>query len=245
MSDHRPSHSPRPKRKGQIPHASQAGRKKRAIHDQDIRRSTTRRASQSDNRVESTRMRAERVRHAKRQRQTRARLVGVLLLVIVFIIALVFAAKFVMGQLADRDTATAQDPASEYTPVPCAPASVKTEISASGSTAGEDMTFTVTLTNTSDTNPCYIDVGWGNMNITVTSGSATVASLAACESGSESTLLLLDRDMTTKRTLTWSGGVGDGCVDPADNAAQAGTYVAELRFTDSSAPVAQTSFILN
>ena len=165
-------------------------------------------------------------------------------MVVLAIVGVGFAGKYIMGQLRERDAAVVPNPAASYTPVRCAPTNVDTSMELAGTRAGSAVTFTVTLKNLSESNPCYIDVGWGNMDVNITSGDAQVASVAACEPGKQSTLLLLDRGMETTRTLTWNGGVGEGCVSPSVNASQPGTYLAELRFGDSSAKFVQQTFVL-
>ena len=190
------------------------------------------------------RRRTTRERVAAEQRARRVRLVVVLAVLVVALICVVFAGKFIMGQLHDRGKAVQPNPAASYTPVACAQSSLQASVEGSGATAGQPVTFTVTLPNTSANNPCFVDVGWGNMNVNITSGSAQVSSVSACQQGAESKLLLLDRDMEVTRTLTWNGGVGDGCVDPNSYASQPGTYIAELSFKDAAAPPAQVSFVL-
>lgn len=172
-------------------------------------------------------------------------MVAILGMLVLLVALLAVAGKYVLGRIDDRNSAVAPDPTASYAPVKCTASQVTTALEVKGSTAGQEVTFTVTLTNTSETNPCYLDVGWANMNVTITSGSAYTAATSDCESGSESTILLLDRGMETTRTVSWSGGVGSGCVAPEDNASQPGTYVAEVAFSDSTAPIAQKSFVLN
>jgi len=56
---------------------------------------------------------------------------------------------------------------------------VETTIKPRNAAAGQPVVFDVTLHNKSTTNPCYINAGWSNLQVNVTSGSAQVASLAA------------------------------------------------------------------
>lgn len=206
---------------------------------------STTRAAAAGNRVQGSRLkRAEerRVRAVKARRR-KIGLISAGLLVAVICVALV--GKFVIGQLQDRSTATVVSPTSQYTPVACTSSDLDVAIAVTDSVvAGGAANFTVTLHNTSTQNPCYIDVGWGNMTVGVTSGSAALASTADCQSGSESSLRLLDRDMETTVSVQWNGGIGTGCVDAATNPSQAGTYQAALTFDDSDA-TATTTFHVN
>ena len=102
----------------------------------------------------------------------------------------------------------------------------------------------MTLHNKSTTNPCYINAGWSNLQVNVTSGSAQVASLAACKAGPENRQLLLDRNYTASVRLTWHGKASaSGCGNSGETA-KAGTYVAELTFQDKTAAAAKESFTL-
>ncbi|MCF2706011.1 hypothetical protein I6E29_01835 [Arcanobacterium haemolyticum] len=167
-----------------------------------------------------------------------------LLVVVVMLIAVIAVGNFVTGQLQARSDSARVDPTALYTPVACEASQVRTEMETSNSDAGAPVTFTVTLTNTSQEHPCWIDTGWAHVNVDVSSGSAHLASTKDCQAGSESKTLLLDRGMTTSFSVVWNGGIGSGCVSPSVAPAQPGTYSAELTFGESAAQGAKIGFVL-
>ena len=143
-----------------------------------------------------------------------------------------------------HDEAAKEVPSDLYSPVACNPNMVETTIKPRNAAAGQPVVFDVTLHNKSTTNPCYINAGWSNLQVNVTSGSAQVASLAACKAGPENRQLLLDRNYTASVRLTWHGKASaSGCGNSGETA-KAGTYVAELTFQDKTAAAAKESFTL-
>lgn len=160
------------------------------------------------------------------------------------VVALAVGIRFVISRLNAHDEAAKEVPSDLYSPVACNPNMVETTIKPRSAAAGQPVVFDVTLHNKSTTNPCYINAGWSNLQVNVTSGSAQVASLAACKAGPENRQLLLDRNYTASVRLTWHGKASaSGCGNSGETA-KAGTYVAELTFQDKTAAAAKESFTL-
>ncbi|AWE42950.1 hypothetical protein DDD63_09595 [Actinobaculum sp. 313] len=202
------------------------------------------RSRESTRTREVARMRANERRAAQQQRQIRNRLIILGVLCIVGLVGVAMAAKFVTGKLHERSTIVRVDPTTMYTPVACTADMVDAEITATGSTAGSPVTFTITLTNKSQDNPCYIDIGWSSMDVEIESGGQHLSSTAACQAGSESKQLLLNRDFSTSTTVTWDGSTSASGCSSGQGTATAGTYVANLTFAGDSAPSASKSFVL-
>ncbi len=170
---------------------------------------------------------------------------GMLILGILLALALASGSVyFVVHKASSRASVAISNPTELYTPQACADNAVQSSIETSSTTSGDPVTFTIKLTNTSESHPCWIDTGWGNLNVHVTSGSQTIADTKQCQVGTESRLLLLDRSMGTTVKVEWNGGVGTGCIPASENPADDGTYVAQLQFSDNAAPTATTSFVL-
>ena len=161
------------------------------------------------------------------------------------VVALAVGIRFVISRLNAHDEAAKEVPSDLYSPVACNPNMVETTIKPRNAAAGQPVVFDVTLHNKSTTNPCYINAGWSNLQVNVTSGSAQVASLAACKAGPENRQLLLDRNYTASVRLTWHGKASASGCGNSGEAAKAGTYVAELTFQDKTAAAAKESFTLS
>ena len=186
---------------------------------------------------------AARAREAARRRAIQ-RLAGMGALAALLVVALAVGIRFVISRLNAHDEAAKEVPSDLYSPVACNPNMVETTIKPRNAAAGQPVVFDVTLHNKSTTNPCYINAGWSNLQVNVTSGSAQVASLAACKAGPENRQLLLDRNYTASVRLTWHGKASaSGCGNSGETA-KAGTYVAELTFQDKTAAAAKESFTL-
>ena len=154
------------------------------------------------------------------------------------VVALAVGIRFVISRLNAHDEAAKEVPSNLYSPVACNPNMVETTVKPRNAAAGQPVVFDVT------TNPCYINAGWSNLQVNVTSGSAQVASLAVCKAGPENRQLLLDRNYTASVRLTWHGKASaSGCGNSGETA-KAGTYVAELTFQDKTAAAAKESFTL-
>lgn len=152
--------------------------------------------------------------------------------------------RFVLARISEQDETATKVPTNDYKPVKCTSELVQTTLTTKGGSAGRPVAFQATLRNTSKSHPCYIDVGWSNLDVNVTSGSAQVASIAACRRGAENKRLLLDREYTATVSLTWNGGTAaSGCGNTAKGA-KPGTYKAELKLNDNAAAKAQASFAL-
>lgn len=152
--------------------------------------------------------------------------------------------RFVLARISEQDETVTKVPINDYKPVKCTSEMVQTTLTTKGGPAGRPVAFQATLHNTSKSHPCYIDVGWSNLDVSVTSGSAQVASISACHGGAENKRLLLDRGYTATVSLTWNGGTSaSGCGNTAKGA-KPGTYKAELKLNDNAAAKAQASFAL-
>lgn len=152
--------------------------------------------------------------------------------------------RFVLARISEQDETVTKVPTNDYKPVKCTSEMVQTTLTTKGGPAGRPVAFQATLHNTSKSHPCYIDVGWSNLDVSVTSGSAQVASISACHGGAENKRLLLDRGYTATVSLTWNGGTSaSGCGNTAKGA-KPGAYKAELKLNDNAAAKAQASFAL-
>lgn len=184
---------------------------------------------------------------AAAERESRARVnrrLGFGALVAVLVVVVVVGMRFVLARISEQDETATKVPTNDYKPVKCTSELVQTTLTTKGGSAGRPVAFQATLRNTSKSHPCYIDVGWSNLDVNVTSGSAQVASIAACRRGAENKRLLLDREYTATVSLTWNGGTAaSGCGNTAKGA-KPGTYKAELKLNDNGAAKAQASFAL-
>ena len=182
---------------------------------------------------------------AERERRARInRRLGFGALVAVLVVVVVVGMRFVLARISEQDETATKVPTNDYKPVKCTSELVQTTLTTKGGSAGRPVAFQATLRNTSKSHPCYIDVGWSNLDVNVTSGSAQVASIAACRRGAENKRLLLDREYTATVSLTWNGGTAaSGCGNTAKGA-KPGTYKAELKLNDNAAAKAQASFAL-
>lgn len=103
---------------------------------------------------------------------------------------------------------------------------VTLEMSARQVTAGEQVTFTVSLANGGE-RPCLVDGGTAGVQLEVWSGEDLVWSSAHCLAANERELLL-DVGMSRELQLSWSGSrSAEGCPGGQQTAA-AGTYRVEL-----------------
>ena len=182
---------------------------------------------------------------AERERRARVnRRLGFGALVAVLVVVVVVGMRFVLARISEQDETATKVPTNDYKPVKCTSELVQTTLTTKGGSAGRPVAFQATLRNASKSHPCYIDVGWSNLDVNITSGSAQVASIAACHGGAESKRLLLDRGYTATVSLTWNGGTSaSGCGNTAKGA-KPGTYKAELKLNDNAAAKAQASFAL-
>lgn len=179
---------------------------------------------------------------AAQQKATRRRRVLIFLAMIAGIVLLAAAALYMLNGRGSSAGPVKQDPVKEWAPVACDPSMLNAELDIPGSSSvGSEIPLKVNLHNTSDVKPCYVDVGWSNVDVTVTSGSDEIVSSQACEMGAENKRLLLDRDMETSFSLSWPGGRGCGGGDPA----QSGTYKATLTFDDEASDKETATFTLD
>ncbi len=182
---------------------------------------------------------------AERERRARInRRLGFGALVAVLVVVVVVGMRFVLARISEQDETVTKVPTNDYKPVKCTSELVQTTLTTKGGPAGRPVAFQATLHNTSKSHPCYIDVGWSNLDVSVTSGSAQVASISACHGGAENKRLLLDRGYTATVSLTWNGGTSaSGCGNTAKGA-KPGTYKAEMKLNDNAAAKAQANFAL-
>ncbi|MDY5150809.1 hypothetical protein R6G98_09330, partial [Actinotignum timonense] len=160
------------------------------------------------------------------------------------VIGAVVTFKFAASRSQEHAEAQAAVPTAFYEPVACTPDMLRMRVTNNERGAGAPVSFSVELTNKSTTNPCYVDAGWGNLNVSITSGGHQVANTAACQAGDEHRRLLLDRGMDAVTTVTWPGGnEGAGC-GSAGSLSTPGTYKAEAIFADGAASPATAVFEL-
>lgn len=157
------------------------------------------------------------------------------------IVLLAGAALYLLNGRGSSAAVPREDPVKDWAPVACTTSMLDAQLEIPESSAvGSEIPLKVNLHNTSNAKPCYVDVGWDNVDIEVTSGDDQIVSSQTCEMGEESKQLLLDRDLETSFTLSWLGG--RGC--DASNLAQAGTYKATLTFGDEAAGEESAVFVL-
>lgn len=160
------------------------------------------------------------------------------------VIGAVVTFKFAASRSQEHAEAQAAVPTAFYEPVACTPDMLRMRVTNNERGAGAPVSFSVELTNKSTTNPCYVDAGWGNLNVSITSGGHQVANTAACQAGQEHRRLLLDRGMDAVTTVTWPGGnEGAGC-GSSGSLSTPGTYKAEAIFADGAASPATAVFEL-
>ncbi|MDK6927038.1 MULTISPECIES: hypothetical protein [Actinotignum] len=160
------------------------------------------------------------------------------------VIGAVVTFKFAASRSQEHAEAQAAVPTAFYEPVACTPDMLRMRVTNNERGAGAPVSFSVELTNKSTTNPCYVDAGWGNLNVSITSGGHQVANTAACQAGDEHRRLLLDRGMDAVTTVTWPGGnEGVGC-GSSGSLSTPGTYKAEAIFADGAASPATAVFEL-
>ena len=157
------------------------------------------------------------------------------------IIFLAAAALYLLNGRSSAPAAQSEVPVEKWAPVACDSKVLEADLVVDDSAVGSDIPLTVNLHNTSDTKPCYLDVGWSNVDIAITSGDDKLASTRESHVGDENKQLLLDRDMETSFTLTWNGGREFNTEDLA----QAGTYKATLTFVDEATDKRTAAFVLN
>ncbi|MDE1654192.1 hypothetical protein PWJ82_02955 [Actinotignum schaalii] len=160
------------------------------------------------------------------------------------VIGAVVTFRFAASRSQEHAEAQAAVPTAFYEPVACTPDMLRMRVTNNERGAGAPVSFSVELTNKSTTNPCYVDAGWGNLNVSITSGGHQVANTAACRAGEEHRRLLLDRGMDAVTTVTWPGGnEGAGC-GSSGSLSTPGTYKAEAIFADGAASPATAVFEL-
>lgn len=184
---------------------------------------------------------AKKARIVEQQKAARRRRIIIFIAMIAGIILLAAAALYLLNGRASSGAPVQEDPVEKWAPVACEQSSLDAELEIpSSSSVGSEIPLKVNLHNTSDAKPCYVDVGWDNVNVIVTSGDDEIVSSQTCEMGDQNKQLLLDRDMETSFTLSWRGGRGCGTGDLA----QAGTYKATLTFSDQAADEETAVFTL-
>ncbi len=185
-------------------------------------------------------------RIAAEQSAQRRRKILILALILAAVLIIGIFAVHLLGNRGSQVAAQQEHPTERWSPVACSPETLKTTLEAPATApAGSAITFKVDVENLSDQHPCFIDAGWDNVDISVSTGTDNVVSTQTCEFGAESKRLLLDRSMTTSFELTWPGGTGDeACTTPTASWSQPGSYRAKLSFKDNAAESSQTAFVL-
>lgn len=165
----------------------------------------------------------------------------IFIVMIAGIILLAAAALYLLNGRTPSAGPAQEDPVEKWAPVACEQSDLQAELEIpSSSSVGSEIPLKVNLHNTSNAKPCHVDVGWDNVDVSVTSGDDQIVSSQSCEMGDQNKQLLLDRDMETSFTLSWQGGRGCGTA----SLAQAGTYKATLTFSDGAADEETAVFVL-
>ncbi len=138
-------------------------------------------------------------------------------------------------------------PADEQTgpvdPGPCTPADMDATVSTEAGTAGEPVTFALTLTNAGDA-ACLVDAGSAALVLTVHSGDDRVWSSGDCAAEPTVRELLLDAGDATETTLTWKGSRSAAGCPSGQGAATAGTYRVQTSLDGAALDGAREVFTL-
>ncbi len=127
-------------------------------------------------------------------------------------------------------------------PVACAADALAWALASEGSAAGGPVTFTVDITNLSETS-CLVEGGAATLVLNVVSGSDPIWSNAHCSPATPIPLLLGPGDVT-RRTITWDGArSAPGCA-AVEAAVLPGTYQASLSHAGVEVLVAPLVFVL-
>lgn len=185
---------------------------------------------------------ASRRRGTRRTTQIRVGIMAVVLAVL--LVATYFGFHAIKSNIKQNTAAPTMVPTDLYKPVACTPETLQVSMNSRGGVSGRPVKINVELRNVSTENPCFVDVGYANMGVNITSGSAQISNLAACELTTETKRLLIDRGEVAKQTVQWNGGVAASGCGSTNHMAEPGTYVATLKFADSSGVETVASFTL-
>ena len=185
-------------------------------------------------------------RIAQQQAAIRRRKIFILGALVTAIVLVGVLGVYLLNGRGGEAAAPQEYPTDRWSPVACSAENLVTTFEGPGEAiSGQEVAFSVTVENQSDKHPCYLDAGWSNVDITVTSGSDRVVSTQECQLGSEHKQLLIDRSTSATFTVSWPGGVGEAaCGAPDANPSQPGTYTAHLSFADKTAAEAEAVFVL-
>ncbi|XCB29487.1 hypothetical protein RQN30_09770 [Arcanobacterium hippocoleae] len=108
---------------------------------------------------------------------------------------------------------------------------------------GAGAVFNVTFNNPKSLAPCYVDAGYSNVKIQVTSGDENIWNSQVCKAGAQSKTLLLGPGVSSRQGYLWNGiHAGSDCTGTA--LAQAGTYRVSLSVNEKTV-VENLPFIIN
>ncbi|WP_225752892.1 hypothetical protein [Actinotalea sp. Marseille-Q4924] len=142
------------------------------------------------------------------------------------------AAQAAADVVADEDGTAEDEPATEPEPEPdaaaaCSPESLTTTLVADAATypAGATPTFTVTLTNVSDS-ACTVDAGAANQSLVITSGPDRIWSSTDCPEAEGERLLLMAPAAAEAMPVAWPRVRSDEACTGGLPEPRAGTYTA-------------------
>ena len=119
------------------------------------------------------------------------------------------------------------DPTEQFREVPCTTEMISANLSKTATFAGEPVDFASVLTNGDKKRPCYLDSGYPEIYLRVTSGEELIWDSQVCQVGAEEKQLLIGPGREGYFTVQWPGIVaGPKC--EGTNTATAGTYHAQL-----------------
>lgn len=166
-----------------------------------------------------------------------------LIIALVVIVLLGLGAGYYITHRIENQAAP-PNPAKEFEAVACTPGMLDVELDKTTGNAGQPVNFKLTITNPEKNSPCYIDIGYENVWLEITSGDQLVYNAKVCQSGPANKQLLLDKGMKTVQELQW-GGYNSGTDCKGKELSQPGTYVANLLIDDKDALSRSTVFELN
>lgn len=155
---------------------------------------------------------------------TTKRIIRILLFLLV-LAGIIAAGLFIKDKLNEhaqtlRDSSTDAD--TEI--VACTPDQVEMTTSWSDIVAGQPVTFTIDVTNTSD-KPCSIDAGPSSLVLNVVSGNDSIWNSSYCQANTDSRLYVLGEGKSSQLSVAWDGLRNTSDCQTGLAAPRAGVYV--------------------
>lgn len=166
---------------------------------------------------------------AMQRRNRLIRAVALWVVVIAAVCGAVFAAVHaIRGSIDDIEASTAApDPKDAFREVPCTPELLNTAFKQSATYAGKPVDFSVALANKGAKRACYLNAGYADMHVRVTSGTELIWDSQVCAAGDKTNQLLINAGSTATFAVQWPGvAAGAKCAGTAP--AQPGTYHAQF-----------------